>query len=432
MERVLARELKDSIGKKVFVAGWVRNTRNLGKINFISVFDRSGKIQAVVKDAKLQEDLNKIGLEDVVKLEGTVNEDKRSTSGAELEVSKIMVLSTSDRNLPVDVQGKTKTSFEHRFNHRVLDLRGERGQTIFNVESTICQAFREYLIEQDFIEIHTPKIIATGTEGGANMFPVVYFEREAFLAQSPQFYKQMLVGSGFERVFEVAPVYRAETHDTPFHLNEYVSLDFEMGFINDETDVMKQTQGAIQAALKRVHEENKKELEFLNVDLHEPKNDFPIIHYWDIPKVMKSYGKEFSETEDLSREHEETLCKYAQEKFKCPFIFVANYPAAIRPAYTQPYEEDPKFTRGYDLLYNGLEITTGGQRIHNYELLRKKFAEKGFPLESFDYYFEVFKYGMPPHGGQAIGLERLVMKLLNLDNVREASFFPRDRKRLSP
>ncbi len=432
MERVLASELKEKIGEKVFVAGWVRNVRSLGKINFISVHDRSGKIQAVVKDEGVAEELKKIGLEDVIKLEGTVNEDKRSKSGAELEVSKIIVLSTSDRNLPVDVQGKTKTNFEHRFNHRVLDLRGERGQAIFNVESTICQAFREHLIQQDFIEIHTPKIIATGTEGGANMFPVVYFEREAFLAQSPQFFKQMLVGSGFERVFEVAAVYRAETHDTPFHLNEYVSLDLEFGFIEDESDVMKVTQAVIQESLKRVHEENKKELELLNVDLHEPKGDFPVIHYWDIPKVMTSFGKEFDADEDLSREHEEILCKHAVEKFKCPFIFVDNYPASKRPAYTQPYEKDPRFTRGYDLLYNGLEITTGGQRIHDYELLRKKFSEKGFPLESFDYYFEVFKYGMPPHGGQAIGLERLVMKLLNLDNVREASFFPRDRKRLTP
>jgi nondiscriminating aspartyl-tRNA synthetase len=403
---------------------------------FIVIADRAGKFQAVVKpeNAEAWRESETLGLEDVVHLEGTAKKDERvKLGGAELTVEKITVLSRAERSLPVDVSGKTETNFEARFDHRALDLRGERQQAIFKIQNSICSAFREYLFGQGFLEIHSPKIIATGTEGGANLFPVVYFDREAFLAQSPQFYKQMLVGAGFERVFEVAPVFRAEAHDTPFHLNEYVSLDFELGFIKDETDVMRHTQDSIHAVFNRVSEENQKELELLKATIPSPKGDIPVVHYWEIPKIIEAAGKEFPDPlADLTREEEAILCAYAKEKSGSDFVFIDNYPASKRPAYTMPYEKDARFTRGYDLLYRGLEIVTGGQRIHQYELLKQKFEEKGFRPSDFEFYFEVFKYGIPPHGGQAIGLERLTARMLGLDNVREAAFFPRDKKRLYP
>ncbi|MBI3588642.1 aspartate--tRNA(Asn) ligase [Candidatus Micrarchaeota archaeon] len=437
-QRVLSSDLLLHEGKPVACAGWVRSVRDVGKLAFLIVADRRGKFQAVVKDTKLLEQVKQLGLEDVVTLEGKVRSDaKIKDGGVEIEATSITVHSFADRKLPVDIAGKTGTSFEARFDHRVLDLRREKQQAIFRIQHTICSAFREYLGKEGFLEIHTPKIIATGTEGGANLFPVIYFDKEAFLAQSPQFYKQMLVGSGFERVFEVAPVYRAEEHDTPFHLNEYVSLDFEFGFIQDELDVMAHTAGAVQNIFRRVVAENARDLHTMGVALSVPKLPIPVIDYWDIPKIMESRGKHFPDLlADLSREDEEDLCSYAKEKWGSEFVFVNHYPAQKRPAYTMPYSqkphEDGKYTRGFDLLYNGLEIVTGGQRVHQYELLKEKFAQKGYRIDDFDFYFEVFKYGMPPHGGQAIGLERLTMKMLGLSNVREAAFFPRDKKRLAP
>lgn len=434
MERLLSTELSRHEGESVSAAGWVRGTRSMGKLVFLIIADRAGHFQAIIKDPQVAEQAAHLGLEDVVRLEGTVHRDERvKLGGAELIVSSLEVLSVADRKLPVDIAGKTETNFEARFDHRAIDLRGERQQAVFRIQHTICQAFREYLSGEGFTEIHTPKIIATGTEGGANLFPVVYFDREAFLAQSPQFYKQMCVGAGFERVFEIAPVFRAEAHDTPFHLNEYVSLDFELGFIRDETDVMKHTQGAIHAVFNRVSQENRRELDFLKATIPQPSGDIPVIHYWEIPKILDSMGKQFPDPlADLAREDEAALCEYAKERSGSDFVFIDNYPAVKRPAYTMPYELDEKYTHGYDLLYRGLEIVTGGQRIHQYELLKKKFEEKGYRTSDFEFYFEVFKYGMPPHGGQATGLERITARMLGLDNIREAAYFPRDKKRLTP
>ncbi len=439
LNRILSSELSSNDGKRVTLSGWVRQIRPIGNMTFLVICDRAGKFQSVIK---LPTDSNQvawetsktIGLEDVVTVFGTVHADPRvKLGGAELLIDEIQVLNKAERNLPVDISGKTQTNFETRFDHRSLDLRSDKQQAIFRIQNTICMAFREYLEQNGFTEIHTPKIIATGTEGGANLFPVVYFEREAFLAQSPQFYKQMLVGAGFERVFEISPVFRAEAHDTPFHLNEYVSVDFEMGFIQDEQDIMKHTEGSIRNVFKRVSEENTKELQTLGSTISVPTGNIPVIHYWEIQKILEDAGKEFPDPlADLTREEESVLCNYAKEKSGSDFVFISNYPTTKRPAYTMPYEKDVRFTRGYDLLYRGLEIVTGGQRIHQYELLKQKFIEKGFNPDDFEFYFEVFKFGMPPHGGQAFGLERLTARMLGLENVREATFFPRDKKRLYP
>ena len=432
--RVLSTELVGKDGAQVECCGWVRSVREMGKMVFVVVADRQGKFQVVFKEPNVVEKAKKLGLEDVVVVRGKAKKDERvKEGGAEVEATDLEVLAIADRSLPVDIAGKTETNFEARFDHRVLDLRREKPQNLFRIQHTICQAFREYLSNEGFIEIHTPKIISTGTEGGANLFPVVYFDREAFLAQSPQFYKQMLVGAGFERVFELAPVFRAEEHDTPFHLNEYVSLDFEFGFIKDETDVMRHTAGSIAHIFTRLKEKNSRELAFFGIDLQVPKLPIPIVHYWELPEIFKKVGHDFPDPlGDLSREEEKKLYEYGKKEFGSDFLFVDNYPAAKRPAYTMPYEPDPKYTRGYDLLYKGLEIVTGGQRIHQYGLLQEKFREKGYDVDNFGFYFEVFKYGMPPHGGQAIGLERLTTRILELDNVREAAFFPRDKKRLTP
>ena len=431
--RVLSTELCLHDGETVEAAGWLRGVRDLSKLVFLLVADRNGVLQAVVKEPKLVEQVKALGLEDVIVLKGIARKNEKVRNGAELEVTEVTVLSSAQRNLPVDIAGKTKTSFEARFDHRALDMRGERQQSVFRVQNSLCQAFRENLVKLGFTEIHTPKIIATGTEGGANLFPVIYFGREAYLAQSPQFYKQMLVGAGFERVFELAPVFRAEEHDTPFHLNEYVSLDLEMGFIKDEKDIMAVTESSLRAMLTRVLENNAADLKLLGAEVSLPEKPFPVLDYWDIPAAVEKVGKTFpNPLEDLAREDESAICKWAKQEHGSDFVFVNHYPADKRPAYTMPFEKDPRFTRGYDLLYKGLEIVTGGQRIHNHDQLKAAFEKKGYRPEDFDFYFEIFRFGMPPHGGQAIGLERITTKILGLDNVREAAYFPRDKKRLYP
>ncbi|MGB9671985.1 MAG: aspartate--tRNA(Asn) ligase [Candidatus Norongarragalinales archaeon] len=431
--RVLSSELAGRDGETVEIAGWVHSVRDIKKLLFAVVRDRAGKVQVTFREPELLAKARSLGLEDVVVVRGTVRANPSvKMGGVEVEASSIEVLSKAASPLPVDVAGKTETGFEARFDHRFLDLRREKPHALFKVRATLCSAFKEFLSAHGFLEVHTPKIIATGTEGGTSMFAVKYFERQAFLAQSPQFYKQMLVGAGFERVFELSPVFRAEEHNTPFHLNEYVSMDVEQGFIKDEGDVMRVCEQLVSFMVARVKQNNSGELAVFGVDLQPPKTPFPVLRYWELPEIMALAGKKFAETDDLSREHEQIICDYALKNFGSPFVFVDNYPLQHRPAYTMPLEDRKGFTRGFDLLFNGLEIVTGGQRIHDYELLQARFKEKGFKPENFEFYFEAFKYGMPPHGGFAIGLERLTAKLLGLQNVREAAFFPRDRTRLVP
>ncbi len=428
--RILSNQVKKFNGKKVTCSGWVQTIRDVGALVFVIMRDRTGLLQLICK-GESAEAARKLSLECSITIEGVVKVDEKiKLGGVELQVEKLTLIAGSLPKLPVDITGKTETNFEHRFDHRVIDLRREEPQAIFAVQSTLCNAFREILNKDGFTEIHTPKIIATGTEGGTSLFSVKYFEKQAYLAQSPQFYKQMLVGSGFERVFEIAPVFRAEEHNTPWHLNEYVSLDFEMGFVRDEMEVIKQSEKVLKFMLKKVSEKNEKQLKLFNIDLKIPKK-IPVLKYWELPKIFESMGKEFAPMSDLSRDHEATLCNYAAEKFGSDFVFVNNYPIELRPAYTQPHSRKG-YSRGFDLLFSGVEIVSGGQRVHDPALLEKQFSTKGFNPADFEFYLETFRYGMPPHGGQAFGLERLTARLLKLNNVREATFFPRDRNRVTP
>ncbi len=434
MKRILSSQVKKFNGQSIACAGWVHTVRDVGQLVFLVLRDRAGMLQVICKGSAVEQ-ARQLHSEDVVTVKGKVVVDEKIKMGG-VEVScdavdALEVLSRAPAKLAVDIAGKTETNFEHRFDHRVLDLRREQPQAIFKVQSTLCNAFRTFMVKNDFLEVHTPKIISTGTEGGTALFPVKYFERPAFLAQSPQFYKQMLVGSGFERVFEISPVFRAEEHNTPWHLNEYISLDMEMGFIDDEEDVMKVGEDCVKFMVKKVIEENQKELQLFNINLTVPKK-IPTLHYWQLPKIFAESGEKFDKTQDLSRQHEEKLCNYAKVKFGTNFVFVDNYPAELRPAYTQTYEKKPQYSRGFDLLFNGVEIISGGQRVHDVQLLEQKLKEKGFNPADFEFYLEVFRNGMPPHGGLAFGLERLTARLLGLHNVREAAFFPRDRNRITP
>lgn len=335
---------------------------------------------------------------------------------------------------PKNGQKQVDTSLENLLMYRPATLRNEKERAIFRIQEGLCQGFRAFLTEQNFTEIHTPKIVAAGAEGGANIFSLDYFGKDAYLAQSPQFYKQCLVGV-FERVFEIAPVFRAEKHDTARHLNEYTSVDFEMGYLNDFTDLMRMETGMIRFAFTHLEKHYNYELSLLNVKLPEV-TDIPVIGFHEAKDLIAStYGRKITDFEDFEPEEEKLLCELIAEKTGSDFVFVTHYPAAKRPFYAMEADEliaDTPVTLSFDLLFRGLEVTTGGQRIHNYEKQVAKMQERGMHTELFESYLMAHKYGLPPHGGLGLGLERFTAKLLGFENVRRASLFPRDIHRVLP
>lgn len=429
MERTLVSNLLNSLNENVCMKGWVHRTRKLKKITFIILRDRTGLVQCVIDSEKFN--IAGIRNESVVSIEGTVKEGHNSISNVEIQVSKLQVLSQAQNKLPIEINlPDVEANLDTILNNRVLSLRHAKLNAVFKIQALLAQGFGEYLSSQGFTQVFSPKLVKEGAEGGTAVFEVKYFENKAYLAQSPQFYKQMLVGSGFERVFEIGHVYRAEEHNTNRHLNEYVSLDFEMGFIEDERDIMKMETELLKFMLQKLKAEGKEYLELLGTDVPAIENSIPSMKLSEAIDILKNeYGKQELE-EDLDPEGEILIGRYAKEKLNSDFIFLTHYPRRKRPMYTMPCGE--KYTHSFDLLFRGLEITTGGQRIHLYEMLKENMIYKGFNPDSFTEYLETFKYGMPPHGGLAIGLERLTAQLLGLKNVREASLFPRDRTRLVP
>ncbi len=334
--------------------------------------------------------------------------------------------------LPFEVNlANVETGLENMLDHRVLSLRNPRVRAAFTVQSEILEGFRQFLRGEGFTEVQTPKIVATGTEGGAELFPVRYFEKPAYLAQSPQFYKQMLVGSGFERVYEIGHVFRAERHNTSRHLNEFVSLDLEMGFIDGLEDLLRLEERLLNSIFMHLEETCAAELRLFGVTLPSIES-IPRLKVSEIGEILKrEYGKDLPDG-SLDTEGERLIGEYVQTRLGNPFVFATHYPATARPMYSLPDPEDPSITHTFDLLFKGMEMNSGGMRINDHRQLSDNMRKFGLNPSDFESYLEVFRYGMPPHGGFAIGLERLTVKVLGLENIREASLFPRDRDRLSP
>lgn len=429
MKRKLINELKNYVNEKVCIQGWIYKIRKLKSITFVIVRDRSGLVQCVMDNNEFN--LLDINIESVVSIIGYVKEGKNSLNPFEIQVENVEVINKAKEELPIEINKEyLEVNLDTMLNNRVLSLRHKKINAIFKVQNLIVNAFREFLNNEGFTEIHTPKIVKEGAEGGTEVFEVKYFENKAYLAQSPQFYKQMMVGAGFERVFEVGHAYRAEEHNTNRHLNEYVSLDLEIGFIENEFDVMEIEERLLKFILESLNNKGKEYLDLLQVELPIINGEIPKIKLKDAINILKeNYNKEDLEG-DLDPEAEKLLCKYAKEKLNSDFIFLTNYPRKKRPMYTMPYGEEE--TRSFDLLFRGIEITTGGQRIHDYEMLVENMKYKGLNPSNYESYLELFKYGMPKHGGLAIGLERITAKILGLENVREATLITRDRKRLIP
>lgn len=429
MKRVMIKKLNNYINEKVQIKGWIHRIRKLKSVTFIILRDRTGLVQCVVNNKEINDMDTK--LESVVGIIGTVLESKNNLNSFEVLVDKFSIINSSVEELPIEINKENlEVNLDTMLNNRMLSLRHEKVNSIFKIQNIIVEGFREFLVNEDFTEISTPKLVEGGAEGGTEVFKVQYFEREAYLAQSPQFYKQMMVGAGFERVFEVGHVYRAEEHNTNRHLNEYISMDLEMGFIEDEKDIMDLEENLLKFILKKVSDEGKNYLELLKAEVPSIKNKIPRIKFSEAIEILeKEYNKTGLEG-DMDPEGEKLICQYAKEKLDCEFIFLTHYPRKKRPMYTMPCGSLE--TNSFDLLFRGIEITTGGQRIHEYNKLIENMKYKGLSPENYESYTSNFKYGMPPHGGLAIGLERITAKLLGFENIREASLLPRDRMRLIP
>ena len=419
-------------GNQVKVNGNVHTIRNMGNVAFIILRKREGLVQCIYEQETSEFDIKEVKEGAAVEICGVLKKSEKAPNGIEIEARGLKILSEPAETMPLAIsKWKMNTSLEAKLNYRPIALRNIRERAKFKIQEGVVRGFRDFLYQQGFTEIHTPKIGAKGAEGGANIFKLDYFHRPAVLEQSPQLYKQMMVGV-FDRVFETGPVFRAEKHNTKRHLNEYTSLDLEFGFIQGFEDVMAMETGFLQYTMELLKKEYSRELQILDIML--PKVDeIPVVRFDKAKELAaEKYGRKIRNPFDLEPEEEVLISQYFKEEYDADFVFVTHYPSKKRPFYAMDDPEDRRFTLSFDLLFRGLEITTGGQRIHDYRMLTEKLAARGMTEEGLEQYLDTFKHGMPPHGGLGIGLERLTMKIIGEDNVRETTLFPRDLSRLEP
>ena len=430
INKVYIKDLPSHIGEKVSVAGFVNTIRNQGGIKFLLLRDSTGFVQCIVMKSNTQafETIADIHLESVVLISGILKEERQAPSGFEVLIEEIEVLSESAPELPIPVnQDKIidEVEMSKRFDHRWLDLRNPDKLKFFQAWTYLEEGFRKVFLENGFIQIYTPSFMSTASESGAEVFEVKYFDKKAYLAQSPQFYKQMAMASGFDRVFISTPVFRAEPSYTTRHMTEFTGWDFEMSFIDSHHDLMDLEEKLIISGFQQLN--NK-----LNLDLKIPTSPFPRVSMEEAKKILNSLGVPSEKAGDLSSHEEVELGKYISEKYDSDFVFIIDYPITVRPFYHMRHQDNPKLTKSADLLYKGLEITTLAQREHRISVLEKQAQEKGMDLNELKDYLDFFRYGCPPHGGGGIGPARIIKQIFNLASVKEATYLPRDVKRLNP
>ncbi|MEF8831989.1 MAG: aspartate--tRNA(Asn) ligase [Candidatus Thermoplasmatota archaeon] len=439
MNRIQAKDaIELEEGSQCKLGGWLQETKKLGGIAFLKIRDRTGVFQVVLSEDEMGEESFKeaieIPRESVVVIEGEKKTTDQTELGFEIVPISIKVESEAEKPLPLGVVDKVDAEMGTRFDNRFLDLRKEEKRLIFEIRDILLDGLRDFFNQEDFIEVNTPKIVSAGAEGGATLFELDYYDEEAYLAQSPQLYKQMLMGSGFERVYEIAPAYRAEDFATVRHTSEFLSLDFEMSFIEDSLDIMDITSHMISHSFSYVKEHGEKKLERLGVELDVPEAPFKKIPYRECITILEELGKEWEEESEIGTEEEKILGDYVKEEFDTDLFYITEFPTRVKEGtfYAMRKDKDPSLTTYFDLEYKGQELVSGGQREHRYEILVDQMEEIGIELENFKSYLEPFKYGMPTHGGIGLGVDRLLQQLLDLDNVREGILFPRDPKRLEP
>jgi len=417
-------------GKSVKVAGWVSKIRDLGKVKFIILRDKGGEIQITLKKGETKEeildDAKSLSREDVIVVTGKVSKNTSAIRGREIIPDKLEIVATSAVPLPMETDPKIKSELDTRLDNRFLDLRRPEVNAIFRIKDIVQRSFVEYFEKHGFVLVNTPVIVAAATEGGANLFPISYFEREAFLGQSPQLYKQMMMASSIDRVVIVTPAFRAEEHDTTRHLNEVMQMDIEVGFVEDEEDALKFLEEVIHYIYSQVSAKCKDQLAALDRRLTIPSVPFKRITYDESLEILAKEGIKVKWGEDIPPDGERALCRHSNP------VIVKKWPTDVRAFYSMPEPGNEKICRAYDLLMDGVELCSGAQRIHDYDKLVKELKRRGMNPDNFGFYLDAFKYGMPPHAGWSIGLERITAAICGLKNIREAVIWPRDRKRLEP
>ncbi len=429
---VEAEELKNHIGQQIKIHGSVYKIRKMSDFAFVLLRTKREIVQCVYSKETAQFSLDELVEESCVIFTANVIAEERSKTGYDLHLIDVEILSTPEDASPIVINNKlVDTSMENLLNYRPITLRNAKERAIFKIQEGITLAMRQVLKQENFTEIHTPKIVYAGAEGGANIFHLDYFGRDAYLAQSPQFYKQMMVGV-YERVFEIAPVFRAEKHDTSRHLNEYTSVDIEMGYISSFEDIMEMETKLLQNVMEYLKEHYMPEIQLLKINIPEV-TEIPAIKFAEAKEMIsKEYNRNIKDFNDFEPEEEKLLYQLVKKKTGSEFVFVTHYPSKKRPFYAMESSENPEETLSFDLLFRGLEITTGGQRIHSYNEQVAKMQKLGMNTTLFESYLMMHKYGMPPHGGLGLGLERFTSKLLEQENVRYSTLFPRDINRLVP
>ncbi|MCD6229606.1 MAG: aspartate--tRNA(Asn) ligase [Candidatus Diapherotrites archaeon] len=420
-------------GQEVVVAGWAHEIRDLGGIKFILVRDKTGIVQLALPKKKVSESIwnVQISKEDVLQVKGVVKNSPNAPNGVEVIPSEINVLSKAVSPLPLEVTGKVESEFDTRIKSRFMDLRKPDIAAIFKVRDAVLTGVRDFFESEKFIEINSPRIIGAGSEGGSELFPLPYYGKEAFLAQSPQLYKQIIMASGFDRIYEIGPVFRAEKFDTTRHISEIIMVDSEMSFIEDESAVMDVLGKMLVSVLRHVKKVCSEELELLGIELGIPNLPLRQVTYDEVIALLQENDEKISWGEDLSDPQERKLGELmAKEGFEA--YFITRYPSDIKAFYIMEDDSNPKYSKAFDLDYMGIELASGGQREHRVDRLVERIKKKGMSPEQLGFYIEAFKYGMPPHGGFGLGLDRMVQLILRLPNVKESVLFPRDIKRLIP
>lgn len=427
----------DLDSRKVRIGGWIQDIRNLGGIAFVLIRDGEGVIQLTIlrkENEELFKELTSLPRESVLEAEGTVKANSEVMNGFEIFPDSFKLLSRADTPLPLGVVDKVGAELDTRLNNRFLDLRKEKVASIFRVRDSLLKGLRRFFGKEGFVEVHTPKIVSAGAEGGATLFPVEYFGQNAFLAQSPQLYKQMLMATGLNKVYEIAPAYRAEESDTIRHIAEFTSVDAEMAFISSSDDIMVFLERLINSTMDFVRNDARKPLELLGSKVNVPAIPFKRITHRECVSHLLGEGRGVSPDGDIDTEGEKLLGKWMKEEYGQDFYFITEFPTSIvgKVFYAKRLEGKPHLSCYFDLDYKGLELVSGGQREHQYDVLLRQLEENNLDRERFSFYLDAFRFGMPPHGGFGMGVERFLQSLLGLGNIRECVLFPRDRNRLVP
>ncbi|MFH1696576.1 MAG: aspartate--tRNA(Asn) ligase [Candidatus Diapherotrites archaeon] len=436
-KRISTKEVTPKLhGKKVLVGGWVNDVRAFGKLAFVKLRDAQGKVQITAHSAKVDKKvfdaLSSLSKESVVFVTGTVQKSDQAEGGAEIIPARVEVISAAHAPVPLDISGKIESDLSARLDWRSIDLRQPKNAAVFRVQAKLLQGAQEYLNSKGFLQVFTPCIMGTASESGAEVFEIGYFGKKAYLRQDPQLHRQLTIAGGVEKLYDIGPSWRAEQSHTVKHLCEHRAIAVEWAFIKDEVEAEIVQAELVEAMLGKVKKDCAAELELFGIDLKVPKAPFPEVRFPELYDILAKEGKKLAKGEDLDSEAEGILWEYVKKKYKTEFYFVNRFPFAKKPFYVMRVDEDKDYARSIDLYYRGLELSSGGQREHRYDKLMGVLKEKGVGEKSVEWFTKFFKYGVPPHGGFAIGIERITQQLLGLDNIREAVLFTRDTERVEP